>query len=95
MGHPVVIHVGPDGPIDAVLARMFQANGHRAVCHDGGRLAADIVYAMGQGTQPLRGWPNARLITGLYRDRPHWRPHCRPGAASPFCATVCPTRCSC
>lgn len=74
MGHPVVIHVGPDGPIDAALARMFQANGHRAVCHDGGRLAADIVYAMGQGTQPLRGWPNARLITGLYRDRPHWRP---------------------
>ncbi|WP_405403385.1 glycosyl transferase family 90 [Paracoccus sp. Ld10] len=74
MGRAVVIHVGPDGPIDAALARMFQANGHRAVCHDGGRLAADIVYAMGQGIQPLRGWPNARLIAGLFRDRPHWRP---------------------
>ncbi|WP_330449091.1 hypothetical protein FLP41_19230 [Paracoccus marcusii] len=58
MGHPVVIHVGPDGPIDAALARMFQANGHRAVCHDGGRLAADIVYAMGQGRSPCAAGPS-------------------------------------
>ncbi|MFN4060125.1 MAG: glycosyl transferase family 90 [Paracoccus hibiscisoli] len=69
-----LIHIGPDSPADDALAALFRANGHAVACHEGGRLAADILYAMGQGTRPLRDWPNARLFAGLYRHKPHWRP---------------------
>ncbi|CAM3254527.1 glycosyl transferase family 90 [Paracoccus nototheniae] len=74
MAAPVIIHIGPDGPADRVLARMFEANGHPVAHHEGGRLAADILYAMGQGKRPLRDWPQARLFAGLFRHKPHWRP---------------------
>ncbi|MBM3604447.1 MAG: hypothetical protein FJX25_06750, partial [Alphaproteobacteria bacterium] len=74
MQAPVVVHVGPDSPADRALARLFRANGHKVACHDGGRLASDILFAMGQGRPPLTGWPEARLFAGLYRHRPHWRP---------------------
>ena len=73
MARPVV-HIGPDGPVDEALAALFRANGHPVACHEGGRLAADILHAMGQGTRPLRDWPGMRLFAGLYRDRPPWRP---------------------
>ncbi|TGN56709.1 hypothetical protein E4L95_13880, partial [Paracoccus liaowanqingii] len=74
MTDPVIIHIGPDGPVDRALARLFRANGHVAACHEGGRLAADILYAMGQGTAPLGDWPQARLVAGLFRHKPLWRP---------------------
>ncbi|QBX33555.1 hypothetical protein E4191_01585 [Paracoccus liaowanqingii] len=74
MTDPVIIHIGPDGPVDRALARLFRANGHVAVCHEGGRLASDILYAMGQGTAPLTDWPQARLVAGLFRHKPLWRP---------------------
>lgn len=74
MAPPVFVHLGPDSPLEAALVRLFQANGHQTACHEGGRLATDILYAMGQGQRPLKDWPQARLFAGLYRHAPHWRP---------------------
>lgn len=74
MAPPVFVHLGPDSPLETALVRLFQANGHQVACHEGGRLAADIVYAMGQGQRPLKDWPQARLVAGLHRHAPHWRP---------------------
>ncbi|WP_410216860.1 glycosyl transferase family 90 [Paracoccus sp. (in: a-proteobacteria)] len=74
MAGPVFVHIGPEGPADTALAQLFRANGHAVACHEGGRLAADVHFAMGQGQQPLAAWPDVRLFAGLYRHQPHWRP---------------------
>ncbi|MEE2861189.1 MAG: glycosyl transferase family 90 [Pseudomonadota bacterium] len=74
MAAPTVFHVGPDGPMDRALERLFRANGHATACHEDGLLAQDIIYAMGRGQPPLRDRPDVRLFTGLWRFRPHWRP---------------------
>lgn len=57
-----------------MLCAWFLANGHRAVCRDGGRLAEDVLYAAARGETPLTGWPRARLIAGMVRHHPPWRP---------------------
>lgn len=60
--------------MDRALERLFRANGHATACHEGGRLAAHILYAMGRNERPLEDRPEVRLFTGLWRFRPHWRP---------------------
>lgn len=71
---PLFFHISPDGCAEARLARLFRRNGHPAVCHDGGRLAEDILFSKAAGSEPLRLWPGTALFCGLYRDAPHWRP---------------------
>lgn len=67
-------HISPDGCGEARLARLFRRNGHQAVCHDGGRLAEDILFSMASRAEPLRPWTGTGLFSGLYRHAPHWRP---------------------
>ncbi|RJK96656.1 hypothetical protein D3P06_17310 [Paracoccus aestuarii] len=71
---PVLIHIGPDSPVDQALERLFRANGLAVDCHDRGRLAGDVTYAAGLGRAPLVFRPDARLVAGLFRHSPHWRP---------------------
>lgn len=73
-GAPLFFHISPDGFGVAGLARLFRRNGHPAVCHDGGRLAEDILFAKASGDEVLRHWPGTVLFAGLYRHTPHWRP---------------------
>ena len=51
---PLFFHISPDGCGEARLARLFRRNGHAAVCHDGGRLAEDILFAKASGGDALR-----------------------------------------
>ncbi|MBW7055913.1 hypothetical protein KY389_04275 [Paracoccus bogoriensis] len=69
-----LFHVSPQGCGEQDLARLFAANGHPVACHEGGGLAADILYAQGRGGPLLQPWPKARLLAGLWRHGPHWRP---------------------
>ena len=71
---PLFFHISPEGCAEARLARLFRRNGHRAVCHDTGQLAEDILFARATNGDPLTPWQGTVLFSGLYRDNPHWRP---------------------
>ena len=71
---PLFFHISPDGCAEARLARLFRRNGHRAVCHDKGQLAEDILFARATNGDLLTPWQGTVLFSGLYRDTPHWRP---------------------
>lgn len=72
--NPVFFHISPDQCGGARLARLFSLNGYEAICDEKGKLAEDIAWAQMSGQAPLRGWPEVRLFTGLYRLQPWWRP---------------------
>ncbi|WP_282601934.1 glycosyl transferase family 90 [Paracoccus sp. PARArs4] len=74
MTQPVVIHVGPEGPLEYAVVRMFRESGHQALLHQKGALAEDVFHAMARNRPPLRRWPDARFFAGLYRHAPIWRP---------------------
>lgn len=71
---PLFIHISPDWCGQGVLTRLFRHNGHAVALEENGRLAEDILYAQATRTTPLTQWPRVRLVTGLYRQKPHWRP---------------------
>ncbi|MBU2956912.1 glycosyl transferase family 90 [Paracoccus sp. 1_MG-2023] len=74
MSDPVVIHIGPEGPIGYAILRMFRASGHPALLHRDGELAESICHAKARDDLPLTEWPDTRFFTGLYRHAPIWRP---------------------
>lgn len=74
MAGPRIFHISPDCCGEEQIAQIFRANGHEVACHEGGRLATDILYATARDAPLLEPWRKARLITGLYRLSPHWRP---------------------
>lgn len=69
-----LFHISPEGCGEQDLARIFAANGHPVACHEGGRLAADILYAQGRDALLLQPFAKARFLGGLWRNNPHWRP---------------------
>lgn len=73
-GEPLFFHISPDGCGEDRLAHLFHRNGLPAICHDGGRLAEDMLFAKASGGAPLTRWPGTVLFSGLYRHAPHWRP---------------------
>ncbi|MFN3274424.1 MAG: glycosyl transferase family 90 [Paracoccus sp. (in: a-proteobacteria)] len=74
MAGPRLFHISPDCCAEVQIAQIFRANGHEVACHEGGRLAADILYASARDAPLLAPWRKARLVSGLYRLTPHWRP---------------------
>ena len=59
---PLFFHISPDGCAEARLARLFRRNGHRAVCHDKGQLAEDILFARATNGDPLTPWQGTVLF---------------------------------
>lgn len=67
-------HISPEWCGQERLVQLFRLNGYPSACHEDGRLAEDICFSHAAGVAPLQGWPGAHLVTGLYRNLPHWRP---------------------
>ena len=55
-------HISPEWCGQERLVQLFRLNGHPAACHEGGRLAQDILFSQGRGVAPLAGWGRARLL---------------------------------
>lgn len=74
---PLILGIGLPYSGAALLAALFEANGHLWRHHMSGKLAQNVAYAQATDTPALASWPKAIGFSGFYHMHRRHLPHLR------------------